>query len=516
MEYEFAAARKRDLAGFIGRLVAPQQVHSRWMRYGLAVALPFVGFIVNWLVFDLQRAPHFSLFMATVAVTALFGGRGPGLLNTVLSSVLGFLVAPPAWTFRLSEHEDAIRIGLFFLLGCFISMLLGVAGELQRNLNREHSTLETILHTIGDAVITTNLNAEVTYFNDIAEKATGWRLEQALGKSAADIFRIIDEESRSDSESPINLVLRSGEAALQVTNYLLVRRDGTEIPIIYSATPILSQGTIGGGVLSFRDITRQRETNNALIRAEKLATVGKLTATLAHYVNNPLAAASNLLYLIHSAPDLNAAQSYARAALHQVLRAAHFARLTLSFARPSDRRHPVDLCRLIDGVLSLYSNKIVAKNAQIVTSRAPGVQVWVNASEIEQVISNLISNSLDAIPYGGTVHLRVGRSMGDATIAVADNGCGIPREHLPKIFRGFFTTKPDVGVGLGLWVTKRIIEAHNGRVHLRSRWGRGTVVRVSLRAIVQQPASDDILVLDSDPHCPVPEMVHPISGTEVA
>jgi PAS domain S-box-containing protein len=407
LEYGLATARKRDLSRFIGRMVAPQQARSPWVRYGVAVILPFGGFLINWLVFDLQRAPYFSLFMATVVFTSLFAGRGPGFLNTALSTVLAFAVAPPAWTYRLNEREDAIRIGLFFVLGCLISIMVGVVGELQRKLNRERSTLQTILQTVGDAVITTDRDARITFLNDIAEAKTGWRLELVHGKSIDSVFQIISEDSRSQMENPVSGVLQSRTAACHVTNCLLVRRDGNEIPIVYSVTPIQSAGILSGGVLTFRDISREREAHNAVIRAEKLAAAGKLASTLAHQVNNPLEAASNLLFLIDSAPDLKAARSYAQVALQQLLRAAHFVHQTLSFARPSYPRRPVDLCRLVDEVLALHSNGIDAKGVHIVKTCAPSVQVYAHRNELEQVVSNLISNSLDAVRYGGKLYLPV-------------------------------------------------------------------------------------------------------------
>src|SRR3954447_4504620 len=121
-----------DVTRLIGKFVAPAKARSPWMRYGLGCVLPFVGFFITWNVFHLHRAPYFTLFMASVVITSLFGGTGPGLLNTVISSILAFLVAPPAWTFQLSDGEDVTRIGLFTVLGVLISTIVGVVGELQR------------------------------------------------------------------------------------------------------------------------------------------------------------------------------------------------------------------------------------------------------------------------------------------------------------------------------------------------------------------------------------------------
>jgi PAS domain S-box-containing protein len=420
--------------------------------------------------------------MATVAITALFGGCGPGLVNAVISTILAFLVASPVWTLRLTEREDGIRIALFWILGCLLSIIVGVVGELQRKLSCEQSTLATILHAIGDAVITTNQDGQITFLNDVARVATGWDSESAIGRPIDEVARIINE--RPVVPHPVRLALESKTAVDRVMDSLLVRPDGTEIPITYSAACIDSRphGT-PGGVLVFRDISKLKDSYRALIRTEKLATAGKLAATLAHELNNPLAATSNLLFLSQTASDLDSARSYAREAFHQTLRAAYFVRQGLAFAKTSERRQQVDVARLIDGVLSLHSNKIATKNARVLKVCASGIEVRANSRELEQVISNLISNALDAISYEGTMHLRVTRSGGMMNILVGDTGCGISRQHLPKLFDAFFTTKPEIGVGLGLWVTKRIIDSHGGQIRLRSRQGRGTVIKVSLPAI---------------------------------
>jgi PAS domain S-box-containing protein len=472
------------LSAIIGKMLALQELRSPWRRYGLAVALPSFAFALNWTAFGMERTPYFALFMTTVAFTALFGGRGPGLVNTVISTILGFLVAPPAWTWRLSEREDAIRIALSFILGCLISIVVGVVGELQRTLRCEHSTLAKILYTIGDGVITTNQDGQITFLNDVAKRATGWDRESAIGRSVDEVARITIEHSRTVVAHPVRLALESSTAVDRVIDGLLVRPDGTEIPITYSAACIDSgPHGIPGGLLVFRDISRLKNSCDALIRTEKLATAGKLAATLAHEVNNPLAATSNLLFLSQTAPDLDSARSYANEAFQQTLRAAYFVRQGLAFAKTSDWRQYVDVERLIDGVLSLHSNKIATKNARVLKVCAPGIQVRANRSELEQVISNLVSNALDAIYYQGTIHLRVTRSGGMMNFLIADTGCGISPQHLPRLFDAFFTTKPEVGVGLGLWVTRRIIDSHGGRIRLRSSQGKGTVVKVSLPAI---------------------------------
>ena len=152
----FSDSQQTDVSHLIGKFVAPSKTRSIQLRYGLAILLPCIGFLIVWQVFNFQRAPYFGLFMASVVIVSLLGGTGPGLLDTLISSILGFLVAQPAWTLRLDEREDAIRIALFAVLGTLISMIIGAVGELQRKLNKERGTLATTLRSIADAVVTTD------------------------------------------------------------------------------------------------------------------------------------------------------------------------------------------------------------------------------------------------------------------------------------------------------------------------------------------------------------------------
>jgi signal transduction histidine kinase len=239
---------------------------------------------------------------------------------------------------------------------------------------------------------------------------------------------------------------------------------------------------IAGVVLVFRDVTRERQSQAALIRAEKLASVGRLAASISHEVNNPLAAVSNLLYLIGTAPDLPAARSYAETAQSELARASYVTKQTLSFARRDEQREPVQLSELINGVLALYSNKLSGNAIQVVSRNRDHAIARANSNEAKQVIANLIANALDASQKGGKLHLRVTTSTWKGNprvrMTVADTGTGISTEHMREIFEPFFSTKGNTGTGLGLWVTREIVHAHGGCIHIRSRVGKGTVVIV--------------------------------------
>ncbi|MGZ4879424.1 MAG: ATP-binding protein [Candidatus Angelobacter sp.] len=224
------------------------------------------------------------------------------------------------------------------------------------------------------------------------------------------------------------------------------------------------------------DITSNKLAENALRKSEKLAAAGRLAATIAHEINNPLEAVTNLLYLlrIDDKWDDNA-RGYVTQAEHELARIAHMARQTLGFYRDTTSPHRMDLPKLVEGVLSLYLPRIQAKNIRLWREYDETVQVTGLAGEIRQVISNLVANAIDALPMEGTLRIRVHRSKAltnskrpGGRIVIADTGSGISPEHLKKLFEPFYTTKQDVGTGLGLWVSREIVQKHGGSITLRS------------------------------------------------
>ena len=240
-------------------MVVPTKRRSTWLRYGLAVALPCIGFLATYLIFHLGRTSYFTLFITSVVISSLFGGFGPGLVDTALSAILAFVVAPPAWTLRLSEPEEGIHVALFAVLGCLLSSIIGLVGELQRKSDRECLTLATALRSIGEAVITADNDGRITFFNKVAEQATGWNFTEAHGKPIGEIFRVVHATTRSVSLDPLQLALASSSASGLSNSGMLIRRDGVEIAIDITAALIRDDDRkITGFVLCFRDVTHQR------------------------------------------------------------------------------------------------------------------------------------------------------------------------------------------------------------------------------------------------------------------
>ncbi len=227
------------------------------------------------------------------------------------------------------------------------------------------------------------------------------------------------------------------------------------------------------------DTTETKRAEELLRRTEKLSAAGRFAATIAHEVNNPLAAITNLLYLIGTDSSLNEdTRSYVAIAEEELARVAHITKQTLAFYKDETRRGLVFLPELLDDVLTLHKNKMFANGIHIERDYKDGVPVIGLKGELRQIFSNLISNAIDAMPHGGTLGLRLvpvpgqeeGKPQG-LRIEIRDTGAGISPANLERIFEPFFTTKQDVGTGLGLWITQELIQKHGGRIKVESKTG---------------------------------------------
>jgi signal transduction histidine kinase len=240
--------------------------------------------------------------------------------------------------------------------------------------------------------------------------------------------------------------------------------------------------------LEVRDAAaRLSQSDEALRNSEKLAVAGRLAATMAHEVNNPLEAMSNLLYLVENCSSLEDAQTYSRMATQELKRVSEIIDRTLRFHRSPPKPAVTDISALASSALALFRRRILEhriRESVIVQSS----HAYCSEGEIRQALVNLIGNALDAMHEGGHLQLRVatvsmhGRSY--ARITIADTGSGIRREIRTSLFTQFFTTKGSRGTGLGLWLTRDIVVRNGGKLRFRSRTESpsGTVFSVYLPA----------------------------------
>jgi signal transduction histidine kinase len=212
----------------------------------------------------------------------------------------------------------------------------------------------------------------------------------------------------------------------------------------------------------------------ALRRSEKLAATGRLAASIAHEINNPLEAISNAIYLARSCPP-EEAPIYLKVADEELARVAQITKRTLGFYRETATPGIVRLSAILDDLLNLFNRKLEAKNLTVKRQYRDELEIWGLEGELRQVFANQIANAIYAMPQNGCLTIRIRRSKSwsngqcpGTAVTLIDSGTGIPPEALPKIFDPFFTTKQDVGNGLGLWITHDIVTRHGGTIRVRS------------------------------------------------
>jgi PAS domain S-box-containing protein len=310
----------------------------------------------------------------------------------------------------------------------------------------------------------------------VAEQLTGWQEKEARGESLHSVFPIFNEETREIVENPVDKVRRLGTVVGLANHTFLVSKNGDEICIDDSGAPIRdSSGNMIGVVLIFRDITERRMSEGALMRAEKLAAAGRLAASVAHEVNNPLEGLTNLVYIARRSDEMDEVRQLLLQAEGELGRIAHITRQSLGFYRePSTPAH-FKPATVVHEVSSFYAARAAILGVTLTVNAATDREVLGAAGELRQILSNLLANSLDACAKGASIRIEThsaidprNPSRAGVRITIADTGTGIAREHLKSIFEPFFTTKLDTGTGLGLWVSRELVEKHGGSLRVRS------------------------------------------------
>jgi two-component system, chemotaxis family, CheB/CheR fusion protein len=375
----------------------------------------------------------------------------------------------------------------------------------------EHATarLAAIVECSDDAIIAKDLDGVIKSWNLGAERLFGYTAEQAIGKPSTMLL----PPDRADDEA---LILESIRRGQHVNPFEAVRRhkDGRLLDVSLTISPIINaHGEIVGASKIARDITGRKLAEAALLRSEKLAAAGRLAAILAHEINNPLQAVANLIALLASSPRLEPEErALTKAAEEELGRIAHLTRQSLSFYRESASLSSVNLAETVEGVLSIFTNRIKAKELTL-KKRYPSDAPVINsfAGEVRQVVSTLLVNAIDAVPKEGTISIHVHQSSrwgksstAGVRISIADNGIGISPSNIGLIFEPFFTTKGEQGTGLGLWVADGIVSRLGGSIRMRSSTvpGRsGSCFSIFLP--IQMPAQSahsEIAIIHSQEH----------------
>jgi signal transduction histidine kinase len=230
-----------------------------------------------------------------------------------------------------------------------------------------------------------------------------------------------------------------------------------------------------------QDISIYKEAERALVRTEKLATLGKLSAAITHEIKNPLAAMTNILFLLRSSLTEASSLEYVSLLERELQRLTQIAQLSLASQRSSSEAEEFDLSELLAEVVQFFEPKARQQHVTVSSRLAKDCSVCGSRGEIRQLVSNLLLNAIEATPESGRIavhlyHARAWCTSGrrGCHLSIADTGSGIDSQHLSRIFEPFFTTKGDHGTGLGLWISKKIVERAGGRLRVRSKQHTGT------------------------------------------
>ncbi len=375
----------------------------------------------------------------------------------------------------------------------------------------EKERLAVTLRSIGDGVITTDMEGRVILLNKVAEELTGWKQEEARGRAFDEVFRIIDERTRQQRSSPVAHVLKNGSGSELAHNSVLVARGGRERLIADSVAPIRDrESRLVGVVLVFRDITEKKRIEQELFNAHRLESIGVLAGGIAHDFNNLLTAILgniSLSKMLVSEGDrmfrnLDEAEKAS-------LRAKGLTQQLLTFSRGgAPVRRTLSLAAIIRESAAFTLSGSGTTCRFILPEDLWSVEA--DEGQISQVINNLVLNADQAMPGGGEIEISCANVVIDAKshlplpagahvrIAVSDRGQGIPQEAITRIFDPYFTTKRN-GTGLGLATVYSIIRSHDGHIAATSRQGGGSTFTIHLPALVEGkvPVAPEETAVDS-------------------
>ena len=407
-----------------------------------------------------------SRFPAVVSVTALRDAQ---------EAIIGYLLIGTDNSVGKKAEEELLK-----------------AGALQR----------AIFNSANFSSIATDSRGVIQIFNVGAERMLGYTAAEVMNKiTPADISdpqEIIARAAALSLELGTHitpgfeaLVFKASRGIEDIYELTYVRKDGSRFPAVVSVTALRdAQEAIIGYLLIGTDNSARKQVEEALVRSEMLASAGRMAASIAHEINNPLEAIMNTLYLVKTSPDIPAhALENLNIAEGELMRIAHITRQTLGFYREFSAATSNSACDLIGSVVDLLQAKIKANGATVEQQCGDVLRVIGIMGELRQILANLLANSLDAIGKDCRIVLRASASVDPNSgkqrvrITMADGGHGIGAATAKQIFEPFFTTKGTVGTGLGLWVCKQLVEKNGGSIRVRSATEglrRGTTFSVML------------------------------------
>jgi len=474
----------------------------RFAYVQVAVDLALVSLLVH-ATGGAQSAYTFLYLIDVVAVALLprrFGVVGVATASAVLmivTSLIGYFRLVPALPGQTVFPWDLTRQELLFRLVVYLAGVVSV-GALGSTLSTQtrragerlarHQQMagdlallhQNTIRCLSSGLVTVTLEGAITSINEAACDILGVTEFAALGQPLAQ--RIPNLKPVLDEVGPVGSVRRHEVDAIRV--------DGSERRLGVSATPLSDHtAKIIGRVIHFQDLTELRRMEQAVQRSERLASIGRLAAGIAHEIRNPLASISGSVEVLKSLPGADTeTRQLVDIAVREVDRLDRLISDLLDYARPrTEERQPLDLGEVATEIGKALEHERRDRNINVVVDAEPGVGIDGASGQIRQVLWNLIRNAIDAMPSGGSLRMatsleEVSGGQREAVLTVSDTGVGIPKEDLDRIFEPFFSTKPN-GTGLGLATVARIVEDHRGNIDMHSDRGKGTTFTLRFPAI---------------------------------
>jgi two-component system sensor histidine kinase PilS (NtrC family) len=467
----------------------------RFAYVQIAVDLTLITLLVH-ATGGAQSAYTFLYLIDVVAAALLprrFGVIGVATMSALLmstTSLVGyFRLVPPitgqtVFPWDLTHYELLFRLVVFLggvvsvgALGATLSTQTRRVGERLARHQQMAGDLallhQNTIRCLSSGLVTVTLEGAITSINEAACEILGIGELAALGQPLA--LRIPNLKPVLDEAGPVGSVRRHEVDAVRV--------DGTVRRLGVSATPLSDhRGEIIGRVIHFQDLTELRRMEIAVQRSERLASIGRLAAGIAHEIRNPLASISGSVEILKSLPGGADAETrqLVDIAVREVDRLDRLICDLLDYARPrTEERQRLDLGEVATEIAKAFEAERRERDISVLVDAEPTVEIEGASGHIRQVLWNLIRNAADAMPDGGTIQISAFREeltggQCESVLSVSDDGLGIPKEDLDRIFEPFFSTKPS-GTGLGLATVARIVEDHRGTVDILSESGKGTV-----------------------------------------
>ncbi len=473
--------------------------------YGGAILLSGLAIAARWALTPIfQDRPFFLLFMPAVIISAAFWGPGPALLATALTFVVGVALSGIG---LLSQPADVVNALLFLVMGPAIAYggwrlrrQTDQTADALTHLGEREAHLRSILDTVPDAMVVIDEHGVMQSFSTAAERLFGWRADEAVGRN---VSILMPQPYRDGHDSYLLRYLTTGERRIIGIGRVVVgeRKDGSTFPMELSVGEMQSKSErfFTGFVrdLSETQATERRlqDLQAELVHVSRLTALGEMASALAHELNQPLSAIANYVkgsvrILDQDQPDTAKVRNALVLAGDQALRAGEIIRRLRDFVSKGESERRIEpLAKLIEEAAALAMIGAKETGVRVNFQISPEVPyVLADKVQVQQVLLNLMRNAIEAMQESPRRELTVASAPGDdetVVIRVIDTGSGIAPEVAARLFQPFVTSKVS-GMGVGLSISRTIIEAHGGRIWAEPAPGGGTIFSFTLRTIPEE------------------------------